>query len=216
MTTAYPLQWPPGWPRSRTIGGMGLGRFQCSPGVALRGLHDELGRLRAQHVVVSSNCKLSNSGLPYAEDLDARLKDPGVAVYFQFKAKPMVMAQDIYSRPWANMRSLSLAIGAMRAIERHGGGYMMERSFAGFAQLPPPEGGASASLRPWREVLDMDADAYKAIPSDGQLSIAEARYRERARKAHPDNGGSAEAMAELNVAVEAARAELAALGQTGA
>lgn len=208
MTTAYPLAWPAGWPRAKPIGAKGMGPFSCTPAKAINDLYGELHRLGASHVVVSSNCKVNLRGIPYAEDLSARLPDPGVAVYFQFRARPMTMAQDVYQVPWANIRSLGLAIAALRAIERHGGGYMMQRSFDGFAQLPPPEGSHGAVLRPWREVLEMGDPAYASIPADGQIAIAETRYRDRARKAHPDSGGSADTMAELNIAIQQARGEL--------
>ncbi len=40
------------------------------------------------------------------------------------------------------------------------------------------------------------------------LMLAEARFKAKARQAHPDAGGTVDAMAELNIAVEEARAEL--------
>jgi len=206
MTTAYPLAWPPGWPRSKVIGGRGVGPFSCSPAKAVDSLYYDLSRLGASHVVVSSNCKLNLRGIPYAEDLSARLPDPGVAIYFQLKARPLSMAQDVFQVPWANIRSLALAISALRAIERHGGGYMMHRSFDGFAQLPPPEGEQAIPQRPWRDVLGL---AGMSGPNFAQLAGAEASYKTLARAAHPDApGGSHEAMAELNIAIEMAREEL--------
>src|SRR5204862_2536341 len=107
-------------------------------------------------------------------------------------------------------RSLGIAIEAMRAIERHGGGHMMQRSFDGFAQLPPP-GGHGYHKKPWRTVLEMPLSVYGALPTEAQTVIAEATYKKMARKAHPDqDGGSPEEMAELNLAIEDARAELGA------
>lgn len=55
------------------------------------------------------------------------------------------MARDSYNTPWENIRSLILAIDAIRSIERHGGSTMMERAFAGFAAIAPP-----SWKRPWR------------------------------------------------------------------
>lgn len=209
MTQAYPLKWPDGWPRSK--GRKGCGAFQVTPETAMRSLWDNLRKLRATGIVVSSNCKLRADGLPYAEDLKfTGHKDPGVAAYFQFLGRPMVMAQDAYNAPFANMRSLALAIDATRAIERHGGGHMMQRSFDGFAALPPPEGHSSAAKKPWRDVLDMPAEAYGGLPADAQAAVAETRYKKLAKERRPDMaGGSAEAFAELNLAVEDARQELA-------
>jgi hypothetical protein len=100
-----------------------------------------------------------------------------------------------------------LAIEAMRQLERHGGGHMMQRAFDGFAQLPPPSGSAqTAPKRPWRTVLGLDG---MSGPNFAQLAGAEASYKTLARKHHPDTeGGSHEAMAELNIAINDAREEL--------
>lgn len=169
-------------------------------------LYEEMRRLGVTHLVVSSNCKRRLDGQPYAEDLTSQLPDPGVAVYFQYRGKPMVMAQDAYVQPYANIRSLALAIEAMRAIERHGGGHMMQRSFDGFAQLPPPEGSTSQPQRPWRAVLGV---VGIDLAPEFMRPIVEDRYRKLAKERHPDmQGGSHEAFAELNVAVEKAREEL--------
>lgn len=208
MTEAYPLRWPEGWPRLN--GRKGTGPFRTSADTAIRSLYENMRALKATGLVLSSNCKIRNDGTPYREDMVARLKDPGVAVYFTYAGKPMVMAQDAYQLPMANIRSLALAIDAMRAIERHGGGYMMQRSFDGFAQLPPPGGAEAYQKKPWRGVLELPEAVYGALPKDNQLILAEAAYRRAAKAAHPDTpGGEAEKMAELNVAIEDARAELA-------
>lgn len=108
MTEAYPLRWPEGWPRAK--GRKGYGAFQVSPEKAMLSLFTNLKKLRVTGVVISSNCKLRNDGRPYAEDLkDVKMSDPGVAVYFTFNGRPMVMAQDAYNAPFANMRSLAFA-----------------------------------------------------------------------------------------------------------
>jgi hypothetical protein len=39
-----------------------------------------------------------------------------------------------------NMRSLALAIEGMRQVERHGGGFMLERAFTCFLAIAPPTG----------------------------------------------------------------------------
>lgn len=204
MTDAYPLRWPEGWPK-RT-GYMGSGPFKgLTPEKAVNSLRHELRLLSAQHVVISSNLRPRN----YVGEAktDAR-QQPGIALYFTLKARAMTMAQDVYSSPYANMRSLALAIEAMRQLERHGGGHMMQRAFDGFARLPPPKGAATYQKRPWREVLELPSSIYAALPKANQLILAEAAYKERAKKAHPDTGGTAEAMAELNVAIGDAREEL--------
>lgn len=139
----FPLVWPQGWPR--TLPGrreskhpFGSPTYQLSFDRARRQLREELTRLKAQSIIISTDVPLRNDGEPYASAAHARLDDPGVAVYFTLKDRQLSMARDAFTNIAANMRSLTLAIDGLRQLERHGGGYMMERAFSGFAALPPP------------------------------------------------------------------------------
>ncbi len=191
---AYPLAWPEGWPRT-PWSRRGPSRFGKNLGFSqIAKLQNELKLLRAQHVVISSNVPLRQDGLPYASETKRRYDDPGVAVYFTLKGKALSMARDSYWTPWENIRSLILAIDAIRSIERHGGSTMMERAFSGFAAIAPPDW-----KKPWREVF--------GVKSDWRGDIKEL-YREKARNRHPDAGGSDTLMAELNVAFDEAKREL--------
>lgn len=200
MTEAYPLTWPEGWPRHR--GGRDSdSRFRgrtygLTIGRTRDALLAELRQLGARDVVLSSNLKLRNDGLPYSQQplLGA---DPGIAVYFTLKKRPLVMAQDRYSSAEGNLRSLTLAISAMRQLERHGGGTMMERAFTGFVAITPPDW-----KKPWREVF--------GVKPGHDIPVAELhrRFKEKAMNRHPDQGGADTLMAELNVAYEEAKREL--------
>lgn len=209
MTTAHPLSWPDGWPRTpeskRARGyqfkqasdrGYG-GRTSVTFGRARDLLVEELHRLGARNVVVSTNHPAGRDGFP--TESKRRVADEGVAIYFTFGGRQMAMACDRYDGAAANMRSLGLAIEAMRQLERHGGGMMVERAFAGFSALPPP-----GARRPWREVFD--------FVTSGPITAAnvEAAYRRLARERHPDAGGSHDAMSELNAARDEALRELGA------
>lgn len=140
MTTdAYPLAWPPGWPRHRGARDSDS-RFKGPTyrwDRVFHGLVDELRRIGAKDVVVSTNQPVRADGLPYAQQ--RAINDPGVAVYFSRGKKRLVMAQDRFDSVLGNMRSLSMAIEGLRQMERHGGATMMERAFDGFTALPPPE-----------------------------------------------------------------------------
>lgn len=191
MTQAYPLDWPPGWPRTRAR--KTVSPFKMSAERVRRLFNDETRRLGALNVVVSSNVPIRNDGMMYADAARRRIDDPGVAVYFMLKGSAMTMAQDAYERPEDNLRSLTLAIEAMRAIERHGGGTMMERAFSGFTALPPPP----KPKRPWWKVLGYSDDpADREGLTDSEIDM---RYRVLAKKRHPDMpGGSTDAMNELS------------------
>ena len=206
---AYPLQWPAGWPRTpahqqqrgwqfkqtryNTAGASWSGissRTLVTFAKARDQLYEELRKLGAGKVVVSTNHKPDRYGIP--TESKRSVGDEGVAVYFQLKGRPMAMACDRFDNAAANMRSLGLAIEAMRQLERHGGGTMMERAFTGFVAITAPG-------KSWWDVLEVRPDATR--------DVIEANFRRLARDRHPDQGGTDQAMAELN---EARAAGLAA------
>jgi hypothetical protein len=140
--TAFPLSWPFGWPR--TPAALRERGWQFKTGGQLvtferarRLLVDELGRMRAEDAILSTNIPLRADGMPRSNFHTYTMPDPGVAIYFKVRGRSMVMAQDAFDNPAANCRSLGLAVEAMRALERHGGGAMMDRAFTGFLALPP-------------------------------------------------------------------------------
>lgn len=198
MTAAYPLHWPQGWPRTAGDHRLSRSPFTASYEKARRQLYDELRLLGAKSVVLSSNVPIRQDGHPYGDHARRIIDDPGAALYFDLRGKPMAMARDLYWTVHDNIRSLGLAIEHLRGLERHGGGVMMERAFSGFAALPPPGTPANKS---WREVLAVEATCQT-------LSVAEAAYRRLAAAHHPDRGGSHARMAEINAAIAAARREL--------
>lgn len=149
MTDAFPLSWPDGWPRTPAAD-LKDGRYNFrrppnrnpSPFWTFADARDALlNEIRLLNgggpTVISSNFRTDRRGLP----VEARQRplDQGVAVYFDLGGRQMSMARDAYTRAEENMRSLALAIDAMRALERHGGSMMMNRAFSGFAALPPPQ-----------------------------------------------------------------------------
>ena len=201
MTQAYPLQWPAGWPRtaphkredgrSRFQRGDWRNRTYTTIASTRVELADELQRLGARNVVLSTNVELRLDGQPYSNRRAP--EDPGIAVYFTLDGESMVMAQDAYDRVPDNIRSLTLAIQGMRQMQRHGGGTMLKRAFAGFTALPPPDQMSpivTAPPKQWWEVL--------GVAQSAPLSVAEAAWKALCR----ENGGGT---VELNAAIEAAR-----------
>ncbi len=199
MTADSPLLWPESWPRhaaqrdsDRRFYGP---KYQWDR--IYRELVAELGRLGAKDIVVSSNLPVRRDGVPYANQ--RRIDDPGVAVYFVLNKRPMVMAQDRFDTVIGNMRSLGVAVEAMRAVQRHGGGHMLERAFSGFTALPPPS--------TWRRTL-----GFPDGSRPDRQEIAD-RFRQLAKKVHAAGadqpGGRDYVMANLNVARDEALAETA-------
>lgn len=193
MTEAFPLQWPQHKTRTQPHR-QERSRFRVSSFALVRDeLMRELNLLGAKSVVLSSNIPLRNDGLPYANF--KRLNDTGAAVYFQYKGKSMCFACDRWERVEDNIQAIRHTIAALRGIARWGSGDMLEAAFTGFQALPAP----SSAVKDWWQVLFVRRGA--------PLTEIEKAYRDMARLAHPDNGGSDEQMAELNAAIAAARKE---------
>lgn len=214
MITAYPLQWPTGWPRTR-LTDMRYGKFgtkKTQPGhsyartvditiaEATKRVLAELGRMGIDrdNIVISTNLKLRLDGLPASTQRAP--SDAGAAVYWQArKGERRVMAIDQYYKVEENLAAIAATLDAMRAIERHGGAQILDRAFTGFTALPAP-----TAARAWREVMIFG----ESTPTADQLRK---RYRQLASSRHPDrDGGSDAAMSELNVAMAEAEREIAA------
>lgn len=192
----YPLQWPDGWKRtlaaSRQRAKFSKNRQQLSVAQAIARLDLELGRLGAQYETLSTNVVLRLDGLPRSDQREP--VDPGAAIYFLLAGKSVVLACDKWDRVADNIAAIAGHIEAMRAQERYGVG-SLEQAFAGYAALPPKAEG-------WRAVLGFPPGAR---PTYDDIGL---HYRDRARTAHPDAGGSHDAMARLNAARAAALTEL--------
>lgn len=207
--TAYPLCWPAGYGR-RPADKRAFGRFRTrheergaygtysrnrrvTVAEARDRLQDELDRIGARDVVLSSNLELRSDGMPRSGQKDP--EDPGVAVYFRLKGRPVAMPCDTYTDVAQNIAALAAHIEATRAIERHGVA-SIEAMFTGFMAIRAP------GPKPWREVLGFPPDARPP-----RVEI-ETKRRTLARQHHPDAGGSDDAMAEINAAVDRAMEEL--------
>lgn len=131
--------------------------------------------------------------------------DPAIAIWWEHpKDRSLrVLACDQFETMGENARSIYLTLDRLRAIERYGA-YTAEQTIEGARlALPPPE---PAGER-WWDVLAPDG----AEPSDVRrwpLLAIEAVYKTKVEKAHPDRGGSAEAMSRLTNAIAEARREL--------
>lgn len=189
---AYPLCWPAGWPRWKWH--RDYGRFKVSPGRAQDELVDELVRMGAQFVTISTNIELRRDGLPYANRNPPN--DPGVAVYFQIKGKPMVLACDQYDKVWKNMRAIGKTIEALRAIKRYGSSDLLERAYVGFNALPDYTEGKE----PWYSVLGCQ-------PEDS-FDVVRSAWIARMKEVHPDKGGSDAEAKRVNEAWAQAREAL--------
>lgn len=191
LELAYPLHWPAGFPRlpshRRQHAAFKLDGF----GRARDDLLQELRRLGARYVVISSNIPTRLDGLPYAGQREP--DDPAVAVYFDLKGAQRCIPCDRWRKAKDNVLAIARTVDAMRGIARWGTGEIVDRTFQGFAALPPAH-------TDWRSVFGLSGKP--------PLEDVRRRYRELALGAHPDHGGETAAMAKLNLAMQEAEKEL--------
>jgi hypothetical protein len=200
MPDAYPLAWPPGWPRTTrrkpsryTFGATERWRARgASLAPARDYLLDELRLLKARSIVISTNVELRRDGLPYANRSEP--EDPGVAVYFALDGERRCIPADKWDRVGCNLYAVARTINALRQLDRDGTHRMVTAAFAGFKALPE-----RASGTPWWGVLGVDAD-------ERDLEVLGRAYRDRAILLHPDrNAGAEEAFVALGAAYQQAK-----------
>lgn len=205
---AYPLQWPVGrlrtkpadrerakFGRTQTSGEHSWRRkVEVTIDGALGRLIPELVRLGAEHVVVSTNVEIRKTdGLPRSMRRDP--EDVGVAVYFHLNGAPHVLSCDHWDRVADNIAAIAATIDAQRGITRWRS-VTAEQAFAGVKALPAVE-----VTRPWWETLGFQ---HRPVNFD----VVKTKYRALAFAHHPDRGGNASQLAEINVAWETAQREL--------
>ena len=210
--TAWPLQWPAGWKRSKSHERK-AGRFSREESYsnqqgsswrrkksltvadAIDRVTTELDRMGIRHgdLIVSTNIPVKLNGLPYSQPTQPQ--DPGVAVYWRtWRDKQMkCMAIDRYTTVADNIAAIAASIAALRTVERHGGAEILDRAFLGFQAIMPP---GSAE---WKTILGNPKTREEA----------ESAYRSLALLRHPDKGGSSDEFAKLSNAIRAAREALA-------
>lgn len=184
MTVAYPLTWPEHIPRSKT---REKGKFSASLTTALGNVQTSL-RLFAKDsdkplssLVISSNVTLGAD----------RPADPGVAVWFTWDGLQVCIPVDRYQTVAANLQAIHHVIEARRVELRHGTLALVRATFMGFKALPPATG-----RRAWWDVL--------GVAKTASADEIERAYKSKAKQAHPDVGGTNEAMAVLTAAREEA------------
>ncbi len=212
--SAYPLCWPVGWKRTPTSkitsARFSKGETQHGTGESwtrrreltiadgvkrVRGELKRLGVRDQEGIILSSNVQVKRDGSPYSDRREPQ--DSGMAVYWHLPGKQTkCMAINRYDRVADNLGAVAATIAAMRAIERHGGGEILDRVFMGFTALPGP------GVKPWWQVMGFKNG------DDLNRSEVESKYRQLAKEFHPDTGGDSSRFQELQGAIQQARKEL--------
>jgi hypothetical protein len=187
---AYPLSWPEGWPRTAAHNRKWWNApRKKSMEEVTDFLAGELSRLGARKAVLSTNVSRRLDGRPYSNQ--AQPNDPGAAVYFELKGKPVSLACDKWLRVEENIWAIGKHIEALRGQDRWGVG-SVEQAFRGYMALPAV-GESSAST--WWQVL--------GVPINAEPDAVREAYRLLVKKHHPDKGGDAEMFRRVMKAMEA-------------
>lgn len=179
---AYPLTWPDGLPRTERKANS---QFRTSLSAGLKNVEKSLQDFGRDSGKPVSNIVLSSNVLGLSLE---KPTDSGVAAWFDWDGAQRCIAVDRYPKPEDNLQAIHHVLEARRTEMRHGGLHIVRQTFKGFTALPAPPGQKS-----WREVLGFPPGADRISAKD-----IDDRYRSLVAKAHPDAGGSHEAMTELN------------------
>lgn len=185
MIPPYPLNWPEGLPRTQN---RASSQFRTTLSAAVKNVKGSLAAFgrdsgkQVTEIVATSNLGGLGFDVP---------KDTGVAVWFDWDGETRCIAVDRYPKVEDNLQAIHHIIEARRTEVRHGGLHIARQTFKGFTALPAPAGES------WWQVL--------GVAENASLTLIEGAYRDAAKAAHPDAGGSDAAMARLNAAREAGR-----------
>lgn len=186
----YPLAWPDGLPRTER---KAYSQFRTSLSAAIGNVRKSLAAFGSdtgkpvKDVAVTSNV----AGIVLKPP-----SDTGVAIWFDWDGAPRCIAVDRYPKVEDNLQAVHHILEARRTEMRHGGLHIVRQTFKGFVALPAPAG-----KRDWRTVLGLS----------GPVTIDQVRgaFKKLSKTAHPDKGGSNDAMSQLVRARDEALGELA-------
>jgi len=177
MADAYPLAWPTGWNRTQYPQHARFGDHSIA--YASYVLMEELRKLGATNIVLSSNVALKKDGMPYSGRKPP--EDRGVAVYFTLFNEQQCIPCDKWIKVEHNIWAIAKSIEALRGLERWGAKEMVKASFRGFAALPEKASESKTSYF-------SDCKTKEEVTE---------RYRLLAKEYHPDNEGDPEKFIDL-------------------
>ena len=149
----------------------------------------DYGKLRTDTSVVRTRKDIADTLRKWGvanNGYDIRIGLRDVIVEWMMNGKQQVFKCNRFPTPEQNLRAIYLALDATRLAAQRG--ILEELAQIAVAMLPP-----GRIRRPAWDVLE--------IAEHASIGIAEAAWRVKAKTAHPDTGGTNEAMLELNEAI---------------
>ncbi len=179
MKFEEPLQWNPQIPRTKRQERSRFGdRSAYRAGLDLS---QELQRMGAKNIIISSNLRIKSTGGFYANQ--NKIDDVGVCIYFDLKGVDKCFACDKWNRAEDNLWALKLNVEAMRGMSRWGGSNFMDGLFTGFKALPSPN-----------DIIMQGVQYFADCQDNEQIKQ---RYKNLAKELHPDLGGNIEEFTEM-------------------
>jgi hypothetical protein len=176
------------------------GPFSTSYNRTLVHLERELEHLGARNVVFQlalDERDIRQDGRPYAS---AKTRHPGVIITFNSRHGPLSYWTDQYADWQSNVRAISLALEALRSVDRHG----VNKSGSQYQGYKRLNAAPSTNVN---ETPEADAARFIARHSGSAANdiynrrqVFEAAYIEAAKKLHPDKGGQHELFVNLQQA----------------
>lgn len=202
------------WPYRDSDPRTGSGRFTASWQSTVELLARETEHLGADLVVVQVDVLDGDIRRDGMLSTRARVGHPGVVVSFGSVHGPLSYATDVYEARWsgdmpswqANVRAVTLALEALRAVDRHGVTRSGEQ-YRGWTQLTSrpavmTRDQAAEFIAQWAEPDDPGKRfvAVGAMLRSPELFVQKL-YLRAAKRAHPDlTGDDGDTMARLNQA----------------
>lgn len=131
-TSAYPLSWPPGFPRTKH---REKGRFETTLSKALNNVQDSLRRFSSDSGKVLTGLVISSN---YSLGVE-RPDDPGVSVWFTWDGLQVCIPVDRYSSVASNLQAIHHVVEARRVELRHGTLALVRASFTGVRCAAAPD-----------------------------------------------------------------------------
>lgn len=186
MDRKSPLAWPENEPRTPSHQRRSTSQFGTTIGKTLDQLDRELVRFRAKNVILSID-------LPFR----GKVNDAAAALFFDLPGdRKIAICCDLYLKQDDNVRALYKVVEAMRTIERYGGQHLSQKSFSGFAALPPPKD-------VW-QILGISKGVGEALSAKMKREFVMEAFRDRVKEGH----GTGADMAALTEARDEALKQL--------
>jgi hypothetical protein len=185
------------WPGTRN-GGPTHSRFKATYAASEDLLLRELQHLGAKDVVLEIDIQASDLRLDGTLRANAKPQGRRVCLYASTKHGPLMMPCDTYWDWRDNIRAIALSLEALRQVDRYGCAARGEQ-YRGWTAIPASTGLTTRVEAAWQLLKDMSKSGEIRARDRAGLELL---YRDAARMAHPDCGGTDEGMAAVNRARE--------------